>query len=227
MGVRKEFGIPIPKIFSKKRFTDIQFVAFLDVNGNHKKDKNEVLLENIVIRLGDNEIQTNENGSATLYNLQSGTYKLTTFSLIDLEGWFSILDDSLLVTDQKIQYVPFVRGVKLYGNVILDREKYAKEMENPIELSRIRITATDTMGKALSTLTGAGGEFQLYVPYGTYVLTMDETILDGRFSLAQNNIKVTVKQGMESLYYSFYIIERKRKISVKKFDSNGQEIKDK
>jgi len=227
IGIRKEFGIPIPKFLSKKRFTDIEFIAFLDVNGNRKMDRDEVPLENIVIKLGENDILSDDKGRAFLQNIEAGTYRFTTFSLVELGGWFSIISDSLVVNKQKIQYIPFVRGVKIYGNVILDREKYAKEMETNIELSRIRITATDSLGNTLNTLTWKGGEFQLYVPYGKYVLTMDEVVLNGRFALAQNNIKITLKEGMESLYTSFYIIERRRKISTKKFDSKGQEIKEK
>ena len=94
-------------------------------------------------------------------------------------------------------------------------------MQVPLDLSKIKISVTDSTGKSFYTLTGTGGEFQFYVPYGKYILNMDETILDGNFSLAQNNVNVNLKEGSESLYYSFYVIERQRKINIKKFDSNG------
>ena len=48
-GIKKEFGIPIPKKFRKKLFCNANFKTFLDINGNKKFDNDEVPLENIVI----------------------------------------------------------------------------------------------------------------------------------------------------------------------------------
>lgn len=225
LGIRKEFGIPIPKRWTKKHYTTLEVTAFLDANGNKRKDRDEILLENIVIGLGENWVQTNEDGRASFKNVEAGTYKYIVFQLEDLVGWFPNKPDSLVVSNQKELLVPFVRGVKIYGNVTVDREKYAAELSGTnLDVSRIRITALDTAGFSYTTLTNIRGDFELYVPLGNYTLSMDESILGDRFTLVKNNIKITLHEGTESIFNSFYIVEKKRKLSKKKFGADGKLI---
>ncbi len=215
-GVRKEFGIPIPKKFTKERFYNAQFIAFLDVNGNRIKDGDEITLENVVIRLDEEEILTNDLGTAKFLNVKQGTYLLSIIQLEDYKGWFPLKSDSISIENNEKHYVPFVRGIKLSGNIVMDREKYAANSNEPLDLSKIRISVADSAGKTLSTLTDANGSYSLYVPSGNYILSMDENVLGDRFGLAQNNVEVELKIGMEGFFYSFYIIERKRKIIMRK-----------
>ena len=106
--------------------------------------------------------------------------------------------------------------MKLSGNIVLDREKYAADAGDALDLSRIRVTVTDSAGKTFSTLTDTKGAYLLYVPSGKYLLTMDETVLGERFALGENNIEVELQVGMEGFFYSFYIIEKKRRIIMRK-----------
>jgi hypothetical protein len=216
-GIRKEFGIPIPKKFAKERFSTTQFVAFLDVNGNRIRDNEEIVLDNVVIRLNDAEVLTNELGTAKFINIKQGNYLLSVIQLEDYKGWFPLKPDSVTIDEgaQKL-FVPFVRGIKLSGNIVLDREKYAADANEQMDLSKIRISVSDSTGKTLSTLTDAKGGYTLYVPSGNYVLTMDDAVLGERFALAQNNIEVELKIGMEGFFYTFYIVEKKRKINMRK-----------
>jgi prophage tail gpP-like protein len=99
---------------------------------------------------------------------------------------------------------------------VLDREKYAADANEQLDLSKIRISVSDSSGKTLSTLTDAKGGYTLYVPSGNYVLTMDDAVLGERFALAQNNIDIELKIGMEGFFYTFYVVEKKRKINMRK-----------
>lgn len=216
-GIRKEFGIPIPKRFTKVRYANVQFIAFLDANGNRVKDNNEIALENVVVRLNEDEALTNELGAARFLNIRHGNYLLSIIQLEDYKGWFPLKTDSIVVeqTNEKY-YIPFVRGIKLAGNIVMDREKYAADANEQLDLSRIRVTVTDSAGKAFSTLTDPKGGYTLYVPSGNYILTMDEAVLGERFGLAQNNIEIELKIGMDGFFYSFYVIEKKRRVNMKK-----------
>jgi hypothetical protein len=216
-GVRKEFAIPIPKRFTKVRYANAQFVAFLDANGNRVKDNDEIVLENVVVRLNEDEVLTNELGVAKFLNVKYGYYLLSIIQLEDYKGWFPLKNDSISIegTNEKY-YIPFVRGVKLAGNIVMDREKYAADANEELDLSRIRITVTDSVGKSYSTLTDPKGGYTLYVPSGKYTLTMDEAVLGERFQLAQNNIEIELKIGMDGFFYSFYVVEKKRRIIMRK-----------
>ena len=223
-GVRKEFGIPVPKRFRKVFFTDATFVVFLDFNGNGIMDSDEVPLENVVIRLNGNEVLTNKDGTGTFTNLQQEKYEYKITPLTDMGGWFTKSMDSLEITTSRQYYVPFTRGVKIIGNIIMDREKFSADIRADLDLSQIRIFAMDSLGNTYSTLTDVNGEYSFYVPFGTYRLNLDENILSDRFMLGQNNIPLELEEGMDSFYQSFFIIEKKRTVRKKRFNGNGEQI---
>ncbi|MFI5148210.1 MAG: hypothetical protein ACHQRM_00640 [Bacteroidia bacterium] len=213
-GVKKDFGIPIPKRLRKKVNYTMEFKAFLDLNGNRIMDKDEIPLENVVLHIGEHEVITDSKGGARLVNIQAGYYTEHASSLSDLQGWFPLLEDSIAAAN-KTYYIPFVRGVKIFGDVLLEREKFSEDVT--LDLSRIKITATDSLGKPFPAVTDKHGSYVIYVPLGKYTITMDEKILDDAFNLTQNSYPVVLKQGVENIYAPFYIVERKRKINLKKF----------
>ncbi|TVZ57359.1 hypothetical protein OD91_2680 [Lutibacter sp. Hel_I_33_5] len=212
--LRKDFGIPIP--FAKKVNATKKIVAFLDINGNSIKDANESALENVVVKLNKNEVLTDANGEAIVKNLQKNKYKLETFSLEKLNGWFPNVKDSIFIIDDGITHIPFVRGVKVYGDVILDRQKIAVADKAAIDLSRIKITAIKNTN-AYSTLTNKKGRFEFYLPFGDYTVTMDEQILGERFKISRNNIPMKLKNSQDGVYISFYVVEKRRKVIFKDF----------
>lgn len=225
-GIRKEFGIPIP--FSKKKYFSLTFKAFVDLNGNDTLDNNEATLDNIVIRVDQWEAISNSSGEAKILNIPPENYLFSVFSLTDLKGFFPNIKDTLYVDKDQTIYVPFVKGAKIFGNVFIDREKLSPDAQFPLDLSGIKISA-GIVNKYFPyhTLTEKDGAFQFYVPVGKYVLTMDERVLGERFTLLQNNIELDLDKTTENIYVSFFIVERRRKVTLKKFhNGNGHIIKD-
>lgn len=212
--VKKEFGIPIP--FIKKTAASVEFISFYDINGNGTQEKDEPTIENVVIRMGAKEVITNNKGKAEIKNIPKETYPFFARSLDDLQGWFPDVKDSLMIIADNIQYVPFVRGVKVYGDVVLDRQKIAvADTSKPFDLSKIKITATN--GKTYNTLTDIKGKFEFYMPNGEYIITMDESILGNKYKLSRNNIPLTLKNTQDGVYVSFYVVENRKKVVVKEF----------
>ena len=212
--LRKEFGVPIP--FTKKVAASTKLVAFLDVNGNGIKEKEETSLQNVVIKLNRNEVITNYDGEANIKNLKLDKYKLEVLSLEELEGWFPNVQDSILVDQDGLTHIPFVRGVKVYGDVIVDRQKIAVTDNKPLDLSRIKISAVKG-DKVYNTLTNSTGRFEFYLPFGEYTITMDEGILGDRFRVTRNNLSVKLRNNQDGAYVSFYIVEKRRKVIFKDF----------
>ncbi|MBE7441026.1 MAG: hypothetical protein HS119_01040 [Flavobacteriales bacterium] len=217
--VRKEFGIPIP--FIKKMAASVNFISFYDINGNGFKDKDEPSIENVVVRMGGKEVLTNNKGEADIKNIPMQTYPLFVKSLDDLTGWFPNAKDSIQIIANAVHYIPFVRGVKVYGDVVLDRQKIAvADTSKPFDLSRIKITATN--GQTFNTLTDIKGKFEFYMPNGDYIITMDESILGNKYKLTRNNIPITLKNTQDGVYVSFYIIENRKKVVVKEFGTPNE-----
>ena len=214
ISVRKEFGIPVP--FAKKRHTTNKIIAFYDVNGNHMQDKDEPVMENIIIQINGKEVITNTEGEAEIANMPIGKYTFSIIALDKMEGWFADVSDSITVLNSGLINIPFTRGVKVYGDVILDRQKIAIADKNKIfDMSRIKITANGE--KVYNTLTDIDGHFEFYLPNGNYILTMDENILGETYKLSKNNIPITLKASQDGVYMSFYIVEKRRKVQFKTF----------
>lgn len=219
--IKKDFGVPIP--FIKKTSASLDFVCFYDINGDGKKDKDEPSIENVIIRLGAKEIISDNKGKAEIKNIPYDIYPFHVNSLDNLNGWFPSADDSLQVIASNETFIPFVRGVKVYGDVVLDRQKIAiSDTAKLFDLSRIKITAVN--GKTFNTLTDINGRFEFFMPNGEYVITMDENILGDRYTTSRNNIPMTLTNNQDGVYISYYIIEKRKKVVVKEFgDQSIQE----
>ena len=212
--LRKEFGVPIP--FTNKTAASAKFVSFLDINGNNIRDKDEVSIQNVVVKLNKHEVITNFDGEASIKNVQQGKYKLEILPLEKLNGWFSNTKDSIFINEDGINYIPFVRGIKVYGDIIIDRQKIAVTDDKKLDLSRIKISAIKG-DKIYNTLTNKNGRFEFYLPFGSYSVTMDEVILNDRFRVTRNNLPIKLRNDQDGVYVSFYIIEKRRKVIFKDF----------
>ncbi len=212
-GVRKEFGIPIP--FVKNDYASIECVAFYDVNGNGKRDKDEQVLENVVVRINGFEAITDKNGVCNFKNVPKAVYEWKTFSLEYINGWFPYVEDSVSIYQSGTLYVPYTRGVKVSGKVFIDREQWSAFADREIDLSRIKITAVNH--RVYQTLTDKNADFSFYLPKGKYIISMDEKVLGGRFQLLQNNFEFDVDDSFDNLFVPFYIVEKKRNVRIKRF----------
>jgi hypothetical protein len=212
--LRKEFGVPIP--FTNKTAASAKFVSFLDINGNNIRDKDEVSIQNVVVKLNKHEVITNFDGEASIKNIQQGKYKLEILPLEELNGWFSNTKDSIFINEDGINYIPFVRGIKVYGDIIIDLQKIAVTDDKKLDLSRIKISAIKG-DKIYNTLTNKNGRFEFYLPFGSYTITMDEVILNDRFRVTRNNLPIKLRNDQDGVYVSFYIIEKRRKVIFKDF----------
>jgi hypothetical protein len=181
-----------------------------------------VPLENVVLRMNDYEVITNENGAASFINISFAKYAFQVFPLVDMGAWFPNVGDSLEVCGPEPIYIPFSKGVHVYGNVELDREAFAGELFDKLDVSRFKIYLIDSTGKTYSSITDMNGNFNFYVPYERYVLKFDEKALGTNFYLPENDIDLDLRSGIESYYHHFLIIEKKRKVKKKVFGPDGK-----
>ena len=112
------------------------------------------------------------------------------------------------------------RGVRIKGSILVERDKYSVT-ETSMDLSRIRITAIDSSGKTYSVLTDQKGEFVINLPTGQYVISVNESILGDNFVFIQNKLNLDLSKNYQNFSITFNVIERKRKMEVKKFNNNS------
>lgn len=213
MGVRKEFTIDNP--VKKQRYVNSEFLAFFDVNGNGVKDRNERTFENVVIRVNEDEVITNAEGSAKVLDASAGLAKITVLPLDEVQGWFANIPDSVLLMKDRVVAIPFVKGVKIKGRVSIKREQVAADANEPFDLSRIKITAAGS--KTFNSLTSTDGTFEFYLPFGQYTISFDEKVLGEKYKITKNDLNILVSKDTDGMVISFHIVERTRKINKKVF----------
>jgi hypothetical protein len=137
-------------------------------------------------------------------------------------SWFPNVGDSLEICGPEPIYLPFSKGVQVYGNVELDREALSGSLFEKLDVSRFKIYLTDSTGKVYTTLTDMNGNFNFYVPYEKYILQFDEKALGTNFYLPDNEVELDLRSGVESYYHHFLIVEKKRKVKKKIFGPDGK-----
>ncbi len=238
-GIKKEIGIPL----SFKKYKDLKIIVFKDLNGNGKQDLSEPGIRDILITvqkidsntidLNDEltidhssnklELVTNKKGMVIFNNMPGGDYKIQTLPLSSQGGWFDGKKMSTVLDHDKTMLIPLTKGVKIEGSLFIEREKYS-HFGDRLNVAGIRVTAIDSTGKTYSSLTDMSGTFSMFVPGGRYIISVNEAALGDRFKFNQNNVPVSLRGDIDNYSLSFYIVEKTRKLEVKKFDSKGNLI---
>ncbi len=214
-GIVKQFNISKPG----KKSHDLEIVVFKDVNGNNVRDRGEELEKNVIVRVNGESLMTDEEGAVTFKDLPQKEYAVSTQLLANHEGWFKSSDLSVNLIRSKTLYIPLKRGSQIAGSIILQKAQFSALGESGMDLSGIRVTATDNTGNSYSGLTGQSGEFRLYVPFGQYTVSVNESAVDSQFELAQKSYTLNINNIGANYQLAFYLIEKRRKLNIKRFDN--------
>ncbi len=231
-GIRKDIFIPAG--FGKN--SDLEVIAFKDVNGNGKQDPDEPGLGNMLLTVRevkeDSVLQeddfaikkyetiTNDDGRAVFSNMPRGEYVLKAIPLESMGGWYDGKTMYVTLNGNRKLHLPLSKGGRISGQLSVEKANFSR-FDNKVNVSNIRVTAFRENGKSFSTLTDGQGRFNLYVPSGSYVVTLNEAALGNSFRVVQNNQTIELTGSVDNINVNFYVVEKQRKIKVKKFDKVG------
>ncbi|HRH66581.1 MAG TPA: hypothetical protein PLU53_09820 [Bacteroidia bacterium] len=237
-GVKKQIGIPIPG----KKFCSVRVIVFKDLNGNGKQDGNEEGVENMLVSIRlkspptdrpdtlsvgrdqSEDFVTDMKGQIYYDNVTPGVYLMKATPLINQGEWFDVNSVEIQIDKKNTIYLPLSRGIKLNGSVLISRDKYSTD-EAILDLSRIRVTAIDSSGKTFSCLTDRDGQFSLFLPMGIYTLAINDAALGNKFVFVQNKMSIDLTHPVDNYSVTFNVAEKRRKMDIKKFNSDGELIK--
>lgn len=227
--IRKEFGIQQPYL----KFHTLKLVFFKDFNGNRIMNENEPGIKNVLVNIQrvdseameyadftSGELLSNQYGEVVYENIPAGIYELSynpvgneagTFSKADIDINFTLNKDMTL-------YIPFVEKNKVFGRVILNRSKLSGL--GKVDVSNVRVTATDSRGNTYSTLTDKNGEFVIYAPVTDEYIVSINNIYYQDFDLRQNNFRVQFN-GYKQFEVNFVFDEKVRRIN---FSPSAQDL---
>ena len=235
LGIKKALGVPV----SGKKYLNLTIEIFKDINGNGRLDKNEKGLKNVLVNIrpvvvdsnastrlnevGENFV-TNDAGVVVYKNLPKGAYRISINPLSETGGFFAG-NEQIVVLEKDLKYpMPLNQGVHLTGILAVERDQTAADLDKRIDVSNIRITAMDSLGKTYSTLTDKDGRFTLRLPVGVYQVSLNESALPDNFELEQKRIIVEMLTVADNYNITFIAREKKRKINIRKFDQQGKLI---
>jgi outer membrane protein OmpA-like peptidoglycan-associated protein len=223
----KEFNFKQPRI----KFYDLRIYFYKDLNGNRKRDENEPGIKNVLVNIvrnekfdeaakdryeyngefRSNELLSDQNGSIYYENIPIGMYNIGFEALAQEGGTFSSESNNLtyFINDNKSIYIPFIERNKIFGKVILNRSKLSNL--GKIDVSNIKVTATDLEGRQYSTLTDKDGVFVIYVPNVNKYIVSVNNIFYENFELQQNNFEIQLN-GYKQFEIAFIFNEKRRRI---------------
>jgi flagellar motor protein MotB len=222
-GIKKEFDIQHPRV----KYYDINIVFFKDFNGNSKQDDNEPGIKNILFNIdkessdvigkipGDfysSELLSDNLGIVNLERIPEGIYNITYNPIGKEAGNYSKASDevSIKVNKSGTLYFPFVERNKVFGKIILNRSRLSGL--GKMDVSNVRVTATDSQGRSYSTLTDKDGGFVLYAPItDEYTLSINNIFYEN-FDLRQNNFRVQFN-GYKQFEVNYVFDEKIRRIN--------------
>lgn len=231
-GIIKEFNLSHPRI----KYLDLQLVFFKDFNGNSIQDPNEPGIKNVLVNLarqfspelGDipGDITTVEllsdiNGMVRYDKIPSGIYTINYNPVGKEAGTFSkaISDLEMNLDKSKTLYLPFVEKNKVFGKIILSRSRLSGL--GRVDVSNVRITATDSKGRTYSSLTNKNGEFVIFAPITDQYVVNINNIFYENFDLRQNNFKVQFN-GYKQFEVNFVFDEKIRRVNFSPSSQDAQ-----
>lgn len=222
--IRKEFGFQQPRV----KYYNVDFVFFKDLNGDNVQSDNEPGIKNVLVELQriDNdtdprqiphniasaELLSDNLGRVRFENIPDGLYRISYNPLSNEAGSFSKIYDNveLHVNAHGVHYFPFAERNKVFGRIIMNRSKLSGL--GHIDISNIRVTASDSRGNVFSTLTDKNGQFVLYAPVTDEYVVNVNNIFHENFDLRQNNFHVQFN-GYKQFEVNYVFDEKVRQIN--------------
>ncbi len=239
--ITKEFGFGQPSF----KYHRLNLRFYKDLNGNGRFDAGEPGVENVMVsidkdyllsdsimgnrRQGDfyaMEFLSDLNGQVVYRNIPTGYYTIKFLPVGKSIDKFVTESSSLQIylnKDQNID-IPFVEKNKIFGQIILNRSKLSNL--GHIDVSNIKVTATDSRGRMFSTLTDKYGKFVIYVPNIEKYIVSINNIFREHFELEQNAFEVQLN-GYKQFELTFIFTEKQRRINFNQQispDASSQQV---
>jgi|GEM_PF-6646297 len=207
VGIRKDMRVEL----QQEPAHHLKVLCFKDDNGNGIWDQGEEAMPDIRLHLSRKEEQnqsrsrvqeaavfSNAKGQAEFKHMPAGTYQVTIFRLgATHDNYFSTTAEAWdieLLTNQDL-LLPFGKGQKIQGQVILERDDYSALGELP--LNGIRITATNASGRVFQALSDKDGKFSLFVPFSTSYNIQLRNPYEEHFEMKRAAVKIPLQPNAE------------------------------
>ncbi len=214
------------------KYYDLEINLFKDLNGNLQREFNEPGVNDILVHITSidpvkysqygldyettasmvsKSLIVNSEGIIRYENLPVGVYKIELENIgKDQDKFFPDQNEFIVqLTGDETVFVPYLERNRIFGQVVMNRSRLSTL--GRIEVSNIKITATDSKDRETSTLTDSDGYFEMYVPsVDSYVVKVNN-IFREHFTLRQNDFRANLN-GFKQFEVNFVFDEIRRQI---------------
>ncbi|TCJ12598.1 hypothetical protein EPD60_15125 [Flaviaesturariibacter flavus] len=217
--IRKSLSVPV---YKKRKSYNFDLVLFRDRDNDQRPGAGDEPLAHADVLVNGNWVRTDSTGTLSLRDIGAADLDIDFSKIKGIRGWLprdGLRQKLNPARAGKQMLVPFRIGRLLRGRLVL----IADNMSNQhMELSSIRVTATDAAGKSFSTLTDMNSEFSLELPGGSYQVTLNENVFDDEY-VPVTTSRIADLNGDEPVEIVFEVMQRKRSINIRRTPDNGQD----
>ncbi|OGF55780.1 MAG: hypothetical protein A2Z21_03860 [Candidatus Fraserbacteria bacterium RBG_16_55_9] len=199
----------------------IEGFVFLDRDRDRQQDPDEPGLKNLILRLGDRRVSTDENGRYRFPPLPPGTYELDIDKLPVGLTPLVPLPQQVTIEAGKIERrnLPLAQGALVVGSVFLDLDRNGQRAASEQGLARVRLALQHLPSGVMvnETLTNTRGQFAFVdVAPGTYRVLLRIDSLPPRFE-ATTPIEQAIRvQEGDRVSLEFGAAEKPRPVIIQK-----------
>jgi|GEM_PF-1103033 len=213
LSIRKTFNVPI---LTSRKFYDLNLVLYEDVNGDGKMESSDTLLSDLMVNINSMSFISNKRGVINYKNVEKGVYHLNFHNMKSRKGLIPTqgFSQAIVVNGQTTIYIPFNKGKVIKGVVGITLDAISS---NSFTVGQLKVTAIDSMGNQFTTFTDDDGSYELNVPAGNYIVSLNPDAFDDVFKPTQMSFNVDMLHN-ETFTVTFHIKQKSRKINRIKAD---------
>jgi hypothetical protein len=215
MGLSKSFNVPL--LNSRKHF-DLTLTAYEDINGNGVRDKGDSTVESVQAFIGGHVFLSDKNGTILYKNIDKGNYNVDFHNMKNAKGLIPTLGfkQAVVVNGQTHMDIPFTKGKIVKGDITITLDTLSY---NTFSVGQLKVLATDSLGYVYATFTDDAGHFQINLPAGNYIVSLNPEAFDDNIKPVQMAYQVNLLDNASQSVY-FHIKQKARKITRIKADVN-------
>lgn len=202
-------------LMSQKKSTrgTLEIQVYYDENGNQRLDPGEKIAVDKSVLIGKSLFLTDAEGWITYRKLPYGTHEIQ----VPLEnGWHAPTQIIVLENKSERQHIGLQRSGMLRGKIELNYDP-RMSLAADTDLEGYVITAKNEAGQISQTLSNANGEFLLFLPTGSYTISLNEHDFPENIYAESVQQSIQIKSGILNEITPFVLKVQERKIEVKRF----------
>ena len=198
---------------STARKGKIRAQAYFDHNANNVFDEGDEIAPDYLIKLNDAIFKTDQNGELVYRSVPFGTY---TINSVAAQGWFTNEQEFELNAYHQQLSIPLHQTGSVTGKIRYEYDPMLSKKFQP-KIAGILFNISKD-GKHIQRIsTTNDGEFTVFLPNGTYQISLDKGSLASKTHCEQPTASFTVESGKTNKLSPFKILVEQKSIKVKRF----------